>query len=53
MMENKMKDRCLINHEEIQRMDALIESDVNNAFSFAENSPYPLQGEAFMNLFKE
>lgn len=53
LMENKMKDGCLINNEEIQRMDALIESDINNAFSFAENSPYPLQEEAFVNLFKE
>ncbi|MBT5304499.1 MAG: thiamine pyrophosphate-dependent dehydrogenase E1 component subunit alpha [Candidatus Scalindua sp.] len=53
LVENKIKDRCLMDHEEIQGMDSLIESEVNNAFGFAEGSPYPLQEEAFVDLFKE
>jgi len=53
LLENEMKTRGIFNPEEIHRMDSLIESDVNEAFSFAESSPFPHQDEAFIHLFKE
>lgn len=52
-MENAMKDWDMIDPGEIQRMDSLIESEVNEAFDFAENSQFPPQDNAFTQLFRE
>jgi pyruvate dehydrogenase E1 component alpha subunit len=53
LMENAMKKRGLFDAGEIRRMDASIESEVNEAFDFAERSPFPPQEKAFTSLFKD
>ncbi|MBI5195195.1 MAG: thiamine pyrophosphate-dependent dehydrogenase E1 component subunit alpha [Nitrospirae bacterium] len=53
LLENEMKNRDVFNPGEVQRVDSLIESEVHEAFSFAESSPFPSQDEAFIQLFKE
>ena len=43
----------VLQQDAIAEMDKLIHSEVHEAFRFAEESPFPDQGEAFMNIYKQ
>ena len=50
-LEKKLMAEQLITPEENARMDQLIEKEVAEAFTFAEESPFPYPEEAYQNVY--
>ena len=50
-LEKKLMAKQLITPEENARMDQLIEKEVAEAFTFAEESPFPYPEEAYQNVY--
>ena len=51
LLEKRLMDKQLITPEENARMDQLIEKEVAEAFTFAEESPFPYPEDAYQNVY--
>ena len=52
-LESHLLEGSLISQDKISDMQAKIQKEVDAAFDFAENSPFPEQEEACKNIYKE
>ena len=50
--EQQLLEQHKISEDEIKQMETMIETEVETAFQFAEDSPFPLSEEAFTHLYK-
>ena len=50
-LEKKLMAEQMITPEENARMDQLIDKEVEEAFIFAEESPFPYPEEAYQNVY--
>ncbi len=52
-LETQLLKQAVINKTDIEKIQASIQKEVDEAFDFAEKSPFPDPEEAFLGLFKE
>lgn len=51
MLDSMMREQGLLSHEDVAVMEAEIRQEVEEAFRFAESSPFPEPDEAFAKLY--
>ena len=51
-MENSLMELNILSKEDISVMEKEIQISVDEAFNFAENSPFPAPDEAYQHLYK-
>lgn len=52
-MENRMKVESVIDDSKLSEMESVIKDEVEEAFRFAEDSPFPPKEDAYLHLFGE
>jgi len=52
-LESYMLEKLLVSQKDISEMDNKILNEINEAFEFAEKSPFPEEKEAYADIYKE
>ena len=52
-LEEKLLNERMLNRQEVKNMEDEIQAEIQAAFDFAENSPYPESEQAFQGIFSE
>jgi len=52
LLESQLLGQGIIRREDIEEMEVNIQKEINQAFDFAENSPFPNSEEAFTGLYR-
>jgi len=52
-LEKSLLSQSTITPVDIEKMEASLQKEVDEAFEYAENSPFPAEEEAFSDLFRE
>lgn len=53
LLESQFLDQGIISRDDIEEMELNIQQEVDQAFDFAENSPFPSSEEAFTGLYRQ
>lgn len=52
LLENRLRREKKISDMEVEKMNLMIEEEVNSAFDYAEKSPFPAPEEAYTQLYR-
>lgn len=53
LLESQLMDQGIIHRNDIEEMEVNIQQEIDQAFDFAEKSPFPDPEEAFIGLYRE